>query len=213
MKKLKIKIIPSAILAGLASEDTLLDQSKMESIYAIRKLRVAMELVGQTIEITKTNSSDQVYIDSHEIWLNTDEFTDVTYTDGFIFDVSRDGRAEFAYKERSVEGTMTIRLLAAPFGREGVTYFKADGLSTETTTELKYAKRFAQGTTKVGKPGIQWQLIFDSPTPTVDQDTLNQLTTYTSEASLFYHSLLKRKKVDGESTEDIIGTQPMRYPI
>ncbi len=64
-----IRILPTEIVKNISTEDELLDQSTIESIYEIRTLKVAVELDGKTIEIHTKNDHGQVYIDSHKIWL------------------------------------------------------------------------------------------------------------------------------------------------
>lgn len=75
---MNIKLIPEKISSTTASEEELLDLSKIESIYEIRALRAAIDLEGFEIEVTKTNDRGQVYIDSHEIWLKPGTWLEIT---------------------------------------------------------------------------------------------------------------------------------------
>lgn len=69
-----IKLIPLKIVERTDPESDLLDQSKMESIYAIRALKAAVELAGKTIEINDLHEhkNGQVYLKSYMIWLKPD---------------------------------------------------------------------------------------------------------------------------------------------
>lgn len=67
MKK-EIRILPLEISNSVKSDEELGDLSIVDCIYEIRRLRVAID-VGQ-VEITKMNKYGQVYIDSHEIWID-----------------------------------------------------------------------------------------------------------------------------------------------
>lgn len=72
---MKIKILSEKILANTASEEELLDHSTMESIYEIRRLKVALMFGHQTVEVNQINSSNQVFIEDLSIWINSDEYT------------------------------------------------------------------------------------------------------------------------------------------
>lgn len=74
---MRIKILPENILQNVASEDMLLDQSHMESIYEIRRLKVAVAFSNEVIEVEKTNDCGQVYIEQFAIWINADEYLKV----------------------------------------------------------------------------------------------------------------------------------------
>lgn len=74
---MKIRILPLKIVESIQTEDSLLDQSIIESIYEIRALKVAIELANKDVEVTKTNTVGQVFIDSHDIWLRPDTFVEL----------------------------------------------------------------------------------------------------------------------------------------
>lgn len=74
---MKIKILPQTIVDSTQSEDKLLDCSVIESIYEIRALKAAIELADKEIEITKSNGSGQVFLDSHDIWLKPGTFVEL----------------------------------------------------------------------------------------------------------------------------------------
>lgn len=72
---MKIKILPQAIVAGIPSEDELADHSLMESLYCIRSLKVAAFYGSDTVvEVSKINSSGQVFIEDFDIWINQNEY-------------------------------------------------------------------------------------------------------------------------------------------
>lgn len=65
-----IEIIPQKIMETLSSEECLLDSNISDSIYAIRALKVAVDLHGKTIQVKKDHvRNNQVFIESHKIWL------------------------------------------------------------------------------------------------------------------------------------------------
>ncbi|MCP4337384.1 MAG: hypothetical protein GY799_00515 [Desulfobulbaceae bacterium] len=70
-----IKIHQTEIAENIASEVDLLDQSAMESIYAIRKLRAGILLDGYEIDVEDPNSHGQVFIKEYEIWINKGEYS------------------------------------------------------------------------------------------------------------------------------------------
>ena len=74
---MKVRLMPLEIANQVDTEDNLLDQSKMESIYEIRALKAAIELAGLEVEITQTNDNGQIFIDSHEIWLKPNTWEEV----------------------------------------------------------------------------------------------------------------------------------------
>lgn len=65
-----------AILNGMPEEEELLDQSAMESIYALRKLTAACRAAhyNQAVILGEPNSQGQRYCEVYEIWFNQDEF-------------------------------------------------------------------------------------------------------------------------------------------
>lgn len=72
---MKIKILPKVIVENIDSEESLSDQSIMESFYCIRKLKVAAFFGSDTIlEVNQNNQYGQVYIDQFDIWLHENEF-------------------------------------------------------------------------------------------------------------------------------------------
>lgn len=66
---MKVRILPLEIVKQIETEDNLLELCTLESIYEIRALKVAVELADKDVEIDKQNNLGQIYIDSHEIWL------------------------------------------------------------------------------------------------------------------------------------------------
>lgn len=72
---MKIQILPEQILENSASEEELLDQSTLESIYEIRRLKVALMFGNKTLEVSQTNSVNQVFIEELSIWIHSDEYT------------------------------------------------------------------------------------------------------------------------------------------
>jgi hypothetical protein len=74
---MKIRILPLKVAEKIISEDELLELSTIESIYQIRALKAAIELANQNVEITKTNTVGQVFIESHDIWLQPKTFIEV----------------------------------------------------------------------------------------------------------------------------------------
>ena len=70
-----IKIDAKAIVDTLESEEELLGTSIEESLYAIRRLKVAIKL--NTVEIKKSNKYGQVYIDEFEIWLDKEHYKEI----------------------------------------------------------------------------------------------------------------------------------------
>ncbi|RLI49560.1 hypothetical protein DRO61_04890 [Candidatus Bathyarchaeota archaeon] len=71
-----IEINAEAIVDSLESEEELLESSVAESLYAIRRLKVAVKL--KTVEVKEFNRlSGQVYIDEFEIWLSKDHYKEI----------------------------------------------------------------------------------------------------------------------------------------
>jgi len=64
----KIKIIALAVSKTTMSEEELSDLSIMESIYAIRRLKAAIDLYDHEIEC-EVNDSGHAFIESHSIWI------------------------------------------------------------------------------------------------------------------------------------------------
>ena len=73
---MKIKLNALEVLLGIADEEALLEQSKMESIYAIRALKalVSSEKTGFIIVNKKENKSGQVFSEDFQIWFSRNEF-------------------------------------------------------------------------------------------------------------------------------------------
>ena len=71
-----IEINAEAIVDSLESEEELLESSVAESLYAIRRLKVAVKL--KKVEVKEFNRlSGQVYIDEFEIWLSKDHYKEI----------------------------------------------------------------------------------------------------------------------------------------
>lgn len=75
---MKVRLIPLEIALRIETEENLIDQSKMDSIYEIRALKAAIELEGKDVEVTKVNDSGQVFIESHQIWLQPNTWIKVS---------------------------------------------------------------------------------------------------------------------------------------
>lgn len=71
---MKVKILAEKILENAQKEEDLLDQSIIESIYEIRRLKVALIYGNQIIDIEQSNNHNQIYINSLEIWINENEY-------------------------------------------------------------------------------------------------------------------------------------------
>lgn len=77
---MKVKIIPEKFLENAQSEENLLDLSKLESIYEIRRLKVAIKYAHQVVEIDEakeTNKDGQIFIKEYEIWINKNEYMQI----------------------------------------------------------------------------------------------------------------------------------------
>ena len=73
---MKIKLNSGNLLKNLPTEEELLEQSKLESLYAIRSLKSLVESQENGFVIaTETNQHGQAYIESQGIWINKDEYT------------------------------------------------------------------------------------------------------------------------------------------
>jgi hypothetical protein len=72
-----ITILPQKIVDSISSEDELLDLSAGESIYVIRALKAAVELNAKVVNVDKINEAGQVYLESHQIWINADSWVEV----------------------------------------------------------------------------------------------------------------------------------------
>ena len=76
---MEVRIKAHNLLKNLPTEEQLLGQSIMESLYAIRSLKALAESQENGFIIaTKTNQHGQAYIESQEIWINKDEYTKET---------------------------------------------------------------------------------------------------------------------------------------
>lgn len=73
---MKIILWPNQIVNNLPSEEDLLDMSKMESLYVIRRLKAALFYTGDdaVFSVDEPNSAGQVYIDDFEIWISENEY-------------------------------------------------------------------------------------------------------------------------------------------
>lgn len=74
---MNISILPDEILRGIPSDEELLDTSHMESLYAIRKLKLAIRYGGErptVLQVSEPNSHGQVFIAAFDIWINKNEY-------------------------------------------------------------------------------------------------------------------------------------------
>ena len=77
---MKIKLLPLSIAKNVQSEESLSEQSTLESIYEIRALVAAIELNDTVVEIdesTECNGHGQVYLKQYEIWLKPNTWVEV----------------------------------------------------------------------------------------------------------------------------------------
>jgi hypothetical protein len=72
-----IKLRPNQIVNNLPSEEDLLDMSKMESLYVIRRLRAALFYTGddEVFSVGDKLENGQVYIEAFDIWITENEYT------------------------------------------------------------------------------------------------------------------------------------------
>jgi len=73
---MRIKLFTEQVLENIPTEEDLTDQSIMESIYAIRKLKALAEAqeYGSIEVANKTNSCEQAFSEKYQIWFTVDEF-------------------------------------------------------------------------------------------------------------------------------------------
>ncbi|CAL9964014.1 hypothetical protein VPHD479_0085 [Vibrio phage D479] len=69
-----VRLKPEAIVDQIESEDELAEQSIMESLYAIRALKAAAKYGTLPIEVKLHATSDQVWIEEFQIWLQSNEY-------------------------------------------------------------------------------------------------------------------------------------------
>lgn len=74
-----IKLLPKAISASVSPEEQLADNSILESIYEIRKLRAAIDLADKEINIGPLDNthSGSVFLESHDIWISGSMWVEV----------------------------------------------------------------------------------------------------------------------------------------
>lgn len=72
-----IQIKPLQIIDNIPDEDELLDSSHMESLYAIRKLKVAAKYGNSIIKIALINKHNQVFIEEFDIWIGENEYVTI----------------------------------------------------------------------------------------------------------------------------------------
>ncbi len=72
---MKVELLKDNIIKNIDTEDNLLDSSKLESIYEIRKLKGLVESLNEGfIEVDKVNKHGQAFSSQFEIWFNKDEY-------------------------------------------------------------------------------------------------------------------------------------------
>lgn len=72
-----VKLLPAKIVEKSDREEQLADESVMESIYIIRKLRAALHYGNESVELETNDDDTQVYSKEFMIWFSKDEFVKV----------------------------------------------------------------------------------------------------------------------------------------
>lgn len=72
---MKARLRKTTVLLNLPTEEQLLDQSRIESIYAIRKLKALLEseFMGSIEVSDEANTCGQRYCKRFDIWFDKDE--------------------------------------------------------------------------------------------------------------------------------------------
>lgn len=77
--KILVKLLPGKISCSTYTEEQLLDFPTAESLYEIRALRAAIDYSGKIFSVESDHiKDDQLYIESHEIWLRPNTWEIVT---------------------------------------------------------------------------------------------------------------------------------------
>ena len=71
---MNIKLLPEKILESIPPDENLLEESKLEIIYAVRLLKAALSFNDNPSEVRRHTHSKQLFLVEYDIWINEEHY-------------------------------------------------------------------------------------------------------------------------------------------